>query len=62
MLQKAAELADVEVKHQQELQVLQHMLTEAKKQAISREEDLQHEINSLKHIIADLQDKLGECP
>ena len=57
--QKAAEIADVESRHRRELEAVQKQLMEAKKQAESREAELRKEIDSLKRIIADLQDKLG---
>ena len=57
--QKAAEIADVESRHRRELEAIQKQLMEAKKQAESREAELRKEIDSLKRIIADLQDKLG---
>ena len=57
--QKAAEIADVESRHRRELEAVQKQLMEAKKQAESRETELRKEIDSLKRIIADLQDKLG---
>lgn len=57
--QRASELADIEAKHEQELEVLQQQLADAKKQAGSREAELRQEINSLKRIITDLQNRLG---
>ena len=57
--QKAAEIADVESRHRRELEALQQQLMEAKRQAKGREAELRKEIDSLKRIITDLQDKLG---
>ena len=58
--QKAAEIADVESRHRRELEAIQKQLKDAKTQAESREAELRKEIDSLKRIIADLQDKLGK--
>ena len=49
----------MELKHQRELEIVREQLKEAKKLAESREAELLKEIDSLKRIIAELQDKLG---
>lgn len=56
---KASELVDIEARHKRELQAVQQQLADAKKNAENTEAELKREIDSLKRIIADLQNKLG---
>ncbi|KAL8578224.1 hypothetical protein ACOMHN_040985 [Nucella lapillus] len=58
-LQKAAEMADVEARHRRELEAVQLQVAEARKLTEQREVELRKEIDSLKRIISELQDKLG---
>ncbi|XP_025083618.1 leucine-, glutamate- and lysine-rich protein 1-like [Pomacea canaliculata] len=57
--QKMAEITELEARHQREAQGFEQRFAETKRQAEVRETELRREIESLKKIIAELQDRLG---
>lgn len=54
-----AEITELEARHQREAQGFEQRFAETKRQAEVRETELRREIESLKKIIAELQDRLG---
>ncbi|PVD35380.1 hypothetical protein C0Q70_02342 [Pomacea canaliculata] len=56
--QKMAEITELEARHQREAQGFEQRFAETKRQAEVRETELRREIESLKKIIAELQDRL----